>query len=445
MNGLEQILIRMGVDAKAVVTGLNAVTITARSWANTISQTISSPFQKAQTAANGYFKNIGTSMLGSLKGFLPALAAGVILETLAKISEKISDIKRVAQATGANSNFIQSLMLKGSIDEFTMPLVKFSTLLGNAKNGMPDAILKLNDMGVTTAKAGAKTLTYTQAIHNLAVAYQNLKDPSQKAALLTEAFGRSGYKMAQIFNQGVGAVDKMNQNSIFKISPSTISDFSTVKNDLKMIGNGAMAATANFLGGITKGYKTITGFVGAIAGGAKNFTEINRSMMQVNQQEQEKFLNEGLANAAAEEGITVQEKKSEIINKQNELLQKQQELQSEIDDRGKSTIAEMAAHARKRLGIPEPQNYTVSAREREALRIDTLEKKSKIAFDNGDDEKFKGLRSEADRARAGFAGGTYKDRNPLGRTEVELAKVNDQLAPVKRMADLINAEHANPK
>jgi hypothetical protein len=126
-------------------------------------------------------------------------------------------------------------------------------------------------------------------------------------------------------------------------------------------------------------------------------------------------------------------------------MQRQSELTSEILDRNKSSISEMAAHARKMLGIPEPRNYTVSVRDREALRIDTMEKQAKIAYEHGDDQKGQRLTSEALQARAAFKGGTLKDRDPMGKTEVELAKVNLQLEPVKRMADLINETHKAPK
>ena len=143
--------------------------------------------------------------------------------------------------------------------------------------------------------------------------------------------------------------------------------------------------------------------------------KINR---QIEESDKRIAFQKSLQNQADQDGIEVQQEKNKITEEYNGLLERQSELKSEIDDRDKMTISQMAADARRKLGIPEPRNYTVSARQREALRIDTLEKQASIAFEKGDDRKFQKLRSEADQARAGFAGGTYRDRNPTAKIEL---------------------------
>lgn len=430
MNSFEQILIRVGVDAKAVVTGLTKTTSYVKGWATNLAHEMKS----------------STGRL--LGGFLLFEA---VKREIEGIKEQILEVKRLSEETGASSNFIQSLMLEAkisgtSVEALTMPLIHFNRLIGDAKQGIPQAIIQLKDMGVITNKNEIGTLNYTKAMHNLAVAYDHVGDRAKKDALLQDAFGRSAFRLSPIFNKGAAGVDKMNEgNFATKISGGAISDFTQVYSAFKTVGQIATSLVANIIDLPLKGVKNISQFIGAIAGGARNAKQIKKVLMQQDEMEKDEAFQKGLANQASEEGITVEQEKARILTQQNDLLEKQKELGAEITDRNKMTIAEMAAHARKLMGIPEPRNYTVSARDKEALRIDTLEKRASIAFEKGDDKGFQSLTSEALTARKGFAGGKLSDVNPLGRAEVELVKVNEQLAPVQRMATLVLDEHKKPQ
>ena len=81
---------------------------------------------------------------------------------------------------------------------------------------------------------------------------------------------------------------------------------------------------------------------------------------------------------------------------------------------------------------------TVTPRMRTALKIDTLEERSKIAFLKGDDAKSTRLQSEADQIRKSNPWLKRMDVDPMLKTNNELEIVNRQLEPVKRMAELVN-------
>ena len=69
--------------------------------------------------------------------------------------------------------------------------------------------------------------------------------------------------------------------------------------------------------------------------------------------------------------------------------------------------------------------------------IKNLEEKSEIAWLRGDDKGSQKMQSEADRVRKSNPWMMRKDVNPMSKTEIELGRVNMQLEPVKRMAEIV--------
>jgi hypothetical protein len=431
----EQILIRMGVDAKGVVTGLNKTSSLIKGWSAGL--------------VNDMKSGIGRMAVGFF-GFQAAMGF------MSKIKNQILEIKNLQTETGASSNFIQSAMMKASVlgvsfNNIASGLKKFNTLLGNAKLGMPDAAIKLKDLGVISKKNEISTLSYSDALGKLADKIKNTADVQKRAALLEKAgFGTDAATM-DIFGKGSAGIRQMEKSNFFtKISGAAIGDFSNIVTGIKTAGLVASATLVNALSkysviGVVRNLSRAAGILstGQLPTPAK-MKELQKSL---DESAQKLTAQKALQKAADEEGITVQEKKAQIINAQNELLWKQKELVAEMADRNKVTIQQMAERTRRLTGQIDPTklNYTISARDREALRIDTLEKKAQVAFERGDDKTHRSLTAEALQARKAFIGGTLKDREPMAKTEIELAKVNLQLEPVKRMAELVNEEHKQPK
>ncbi len=334
-----------------------------------------------------------------------------------------------------------------SVTSFTEPLKRFNALLGDAKRGMPDAAVKLADLGVITKKNEIKTLDLNSALAKLADRYKATGDAQQRAALLERAglspsFGR-------VLEGGSAGIKGMESSNPFtKISSGAIQDFGDMWKGVKVVTTSVLATVANIIDlpfrGVAKLSRAFGVFWATGLSGGKKYRE---AMKAVNDEEQKQSFNKSLAAEAEKEGITVQEKKAALISHQNEMLLRQKELSSEIADRNKVSISEMAAHARKFLGVIDPtrMNFTVSQRDRMALNIDQKEKQAQVAFEHGDDKTAQRLTSEALQLRKGFSAASFKDREPMLKTEIELAKVNLQLEPVKRMAEFVNQEHKTPK
>lgn len=418
----EQILIRLGVDGTAVKTGLGKVSAYAKAW--------------------------GLGLVNDLKGTLGRVfAVGAAVEGLNKIRERILEISNISRETGANTNFVQSMMQAvektgQSFDKASMGMARFNHELGAAKMGDATALKKLADIGVITEKTDLKTLTFAQGIHNLAVRFDELGDKQKQAYLLNQAFGRSYDTFQPIFNQGAGAVDRMSSaNPFTKIDTTAISDYAKIWSGIKSSSFVVMATVTNAIdyqlrGMVKNSYEAIRSVTGLT-----RFTDSYDEAEKKRIDKEQAITNETMLQAAAEkQGIEISELKAKILEEQRALLQKQAELKGDIDDRDKESVREMAEQARKFSGVKSPLELmrTVTPRMRTALKIDTLEERSKIAFLKGDDAKSTRLQSEADQIRKANPWLKRMDVDPMLKTNNELEIVNRQLEPVKRMAELVN-------
>lgn len=425
----EQIMIRLGVDGTAVKAGLGKVGAQVKAW--------------GASMAEGFKEYTN----GIMKGFIGAEAVTKAIEYLDGIKDKILEIGRISNETGANTNFIQSLMEESEkagvpFEALTGGIARFNKTLGAAKFGNTDAVENLRDMGVITGDTSLKTLTFTGAMHNLAVSFDKLNDKQKQAYLLSQAFGKSAAAMAPIFENGAAGIDEMSRGNFFtKISSGTIGDFQTVFSSIKTASTAAMATVANYLDIPFKYTRKWAQGLGEISTGVLPFTaKWKQDFASMNAEQEGINEKKAIAAMADKEGISVAEMKTKILNEQTDLMEKQADLSAEIADRDKESVTEMASRARKLTGIKGPLEmmHTMTPRMRTALHIETLEERAKVAFLKGDDKGSSRLQSEADQVRKANPWLKRSDVNPMAKTEIQLAQVNAQLEPVKRMAELIN-------
>lgn len=416
----EQILIRLGVDATAVTSGLGRVASTVKAW--------------------------GVSLVQSMKSSIGRLfLAGAAIEGLNKMKDKILEVARVSKETGANTNFVQGLMQESEkvgldFHEMTGGIAKFNKLIGEAKMGSASALIKLKDMGIVTNSTKVSTLNFTGAMHNLAIQFDKLNDKQKQAYLLNQAFGKSYAALQPIFERGVGNVDKLSSfNPFTKIGKDAISSFSDVWRAVKTEGIIVGSTLTNILAVPFTAFRKAFQVLGAASAGQFKNKDILNTLKSIDDAEEKQMAEKSLQAAADEEGINVSELKAKILDQQNSLLEKQSELTSEIADRAKSSVEDLANKTRKLMGIKSPKELdrTVTKRGMIAAHIQELEQKSELEWEQGNDSKSKRLQSEADQIRQASPWLKRQDRNPMQRTESELQRVNMQLEPVKRMAELV--------
>jgi len=433
-------MIRLGIDATAVKSGLSSVSNTIKG-------------QLGQMKAN--ISAWSTSVQADMKGmFGRMLVFGELLKIMNDTKQKILEINHAAKATGASTNFLQGMMHEAekngmSFESLTDGISRFNKTIGAAKSGNTDSIKKLNDMGVATNRVALSTLTFSGAMHNLAVKYDSLNDKQKQANLLSQAFGKSYADMIPIFEQGAAAIDKMQEGNFFtKIQGSSIDDLQKWYGGIKQVGEVVGSTLTNIVGSSVHGIKLLSQTLGlAMEGVFIGSEEYANTMDDMNKEEEgrekEITFQKNLQAEADKEGISVQEKKNQILKEQAELLEKQSELSSTITDRDKDSVSSMAAKARAILHqkSPEDQLHTVTPAARLANQVDTLEQRAHIASQYNRQNEARRLQTEADRIRSNPANAwAFKqgDQNPMRKTESELAKVNEKLGPVSQMAQMVN-------
>ena len=424
----EQITIRLGVDASAVTSGL--------------------------TRIGSYIKGWAGSIVHHLKSDLGHLLVGAgIIETFRRLEERILAINRVSKETGASTNFVQSIMRVAAesgigFESMAAGLARFNKQLGAAKMGETDVIKKLTDMHVITGKTSAQTINFTGAIHNLAVRFDQLNDKQKQAYLLSQAFGKGYAELMPIFEGGAAAVDKMSGGNFFtRISESSIKNIQATHAFLSASGNVAVSTTANVIFGLGKKLSTASILLAtliknphdAFFNGPGIDQKLSENIKKWEQHIDKERVESELQAEADKDGITVEEKKIQLLRQETELKEKSAELSAQIADRDKLSVDEMASKARKYTGNRDPLDafHTVTPRMMAALGIKNLEQRARVQFLLGNDAKSNALQGEADKLRANSPWMKRMDQNPMQKTELELEKVNSQLIPISAAAKLI--------
>lgn len=417
----EQIIIRLGVDASAVQSGLGRV--------------------------GAYVKGWSASLMHHIKGSVGAfLGVGVALNGLEKMKEKILEIANLSRETGANTNFIQSMMQESEkvgikFENMTGGIARFNKMLGAAKMGNTLAVKTLADMHIITDKNSVSSLNFTGAIHKLAVRFDELNDKQKQAYLLSQAFGRSYHDLFPLFEQGADTVEKMSHGNFFtKMSGGAIKDFGDVWRGTKSAAIVLGATAVNILDLIPRGVARISQGLGVLSRNPKMTSEqYLKEVEAVNAEEEKHTFEKQLQIAAEKDGLSVQGEKNKLLIEENQLKEKSAELSARISDRDKLSVDEMAARARKLTGNRDPLEafHTVTPRMRTALGIKNLEQSARVQFLLGNDQKRDALQSEADRLRAANPWMMRMDVKPMEKTEKSLDDINRKLDDVVRVTAYI--------
>src|SRR5690242_449407 len=116
----EQILIRLGLDAKALTAGLTRTTSFVKGW------------------ATGLVSDLQHHVIGRFAGLY------IFEKMFEGIKEKALFVQRTAKETGLNTNMVQGLVNElgyagEGFEGMNKPLGKFNELIGKAKQGSIEA------------------------------------------------------------------------------------------------------------------------------------------------------------------------------------------------------------------------------------------------------------------------------------------------------------------
>lgn len=377
----DQVLLRIGINSSAVSAGLGRVTGLVKGWTTSIAH----------------------HLAGALGGIF---AFAAIERGFERIKERILAIKRVSDDLGVNTNFAQGLMFQSEkaglgMEEFEKPLLRFSALLGQAKEGSVEARKKLIDWGLATKDTNFKAFNLQDGLVALSKSFDGLNDVEKRNAMLSELTGKGYQNIIPIMEKGAAGIERMSSNNpLTKITPETIKEANGLYEVIKKISEVVWASGSN----------AVMGLFGKISGG-----QINR--------EREEFekMRDTLTKTdeIKQDSVKLTEEENAFQREKNELIERELELRGKIDDRGKLSVEALAAQGRRLSGTSKvPRGLSavrvITPAMRQAMDIASLEDREAVAFAMGDISGATSARSEADKARRGLGVGfRLEDRRPI--------------------------------
>ncbi len=162
------------------------------------------------------FRNLASGVGQSLTRLgLSVGAAGTGIFLLAKhTSEEIDMLSKTSRRLGFTIEGFQELQhaakLSGiNTEEFTKSVSEMNKRLGEAKIGQGALQSVLSKAAPNFLKQLKLAKNNEQAFDLLSTAIFSIKDPTQKAALATAAFGKAGSRLVTLFNEGPAGIAKL--------------------------------------------------------------------------------------------------------------------------------------------------------------------------------------------------------------------------------------------
>lgn len=372
MEKAEEILLRLGVDARSLVSGCQRTGAFVRGWGRSLVEEMRGHF--------GRLLGAGALLFGAERAF-------------ENVKEKLFALRRASRETGFSTNFLQSAFRK----------------LGEEGESFDKLLKPLSNL---SAVAGERGMSGAQYLDFLWKSWHKLNTEEERNAFLKAQGIKNWQIFIPILEQTRAEFDKMERgNFLTKYTPATIEEATNYMAGIKNLQNAVPVPLANIAGQLMQLIRKHPYLSGLLSAQTTTATGL-------------------ILGAGKTETSDPASKTREAVEAQaklNELKERDLELTNQINDAGKSTLEQMANATRRRLGLHEPVNYGISDRMRTALKIDTLEKKARIAFEQGDDAAFGSLRSEAAQLRAAQPWLMAKDRNPMQKVEFELQQLHGTL------------------
>lgn len=119
-------------------------------------------------------------------------------------------IRSIQQSTGLSAT--AASRLNAVLDDFGISAEKGSSSLGKLARNLYDNKGALDQYGVSVATNRDGSINMEKTLINVANAYQNIKDPAARSALVVDAFGKSGKDLIPILDGGGRALREMFAN-----------------------------------------------------------------------------------------------------------------------------------------------------------------------------------------------------------------------------------------
>lgn len=202
------------------------------------------PIDKAMKGLTSNVGNFAREIGGHL---LAAFSLGGGIALLEKATSKVQAIKRMSESLGTSTNFVQDIMN-----------------VGLAAGISGESIEKMMDKFIKGLPAGSDV---EEEFYQMSERLNQIQDPSERARIAIESFGKSGVQMVGILAQGSDAIKAL-ASSFSKFSESDIKNLEEAKLAHEKFGNwltiwsgrlliGYKFLALNVWGGLTQNFSAL--------------------------------------------------------------------------------------------------------------------------------------------------------------------------------------------
>lgn len=169
---------------------------------------------KAKHAGAG-LTHVAEGLKAAFAGFL----AGEVAHITNEIAEQADQVAKLSQQLGIGTDNMQAWSLAAGLAgadsaEFTGGLRKLSAALAGTTADSKDTIELFKKLGVTTKDGNGEARQLDDILPDVAEGFKNLTNGTEKAALASQLFGRSGLKLLPLLNQGTEGAKKLKEEFV---------------------------------------------------------------------------------------------------------------------------------------------------------------------------------------------------------------------------------------
>ena len=213
----------------------------------------SSAFQEGMKSATRATEGFQSKLMGPLnavKGFGAALGGAFALNTLQGITDHAEKLRNLAEGLNVSTTELQkfqnAMEFSGvSSETSTKALTKFTSKINSAAGGSVEVAEAFAKIGVSIQDSGGKARGTMEILGDVADAFSEIEDKTQRSRIAVELFGKQGLKMVAALSQGR---EEMERTGSIKhiISEEALESLDRLGDDLKtlfdtMKGQGAEA------------------------------------------------------------------------------------------------------------------------------------------------------------------------------------------------------------
>jgi len=170
-------------------------------------------FNSIKTGLSGIASQ-AASLKGAMAGLIATVTSGAFLQMGRQALDAAGGLGELAAQTGASAKALQTykfIALENGVtnEQMQKGFAQLSKRLGEAKLGSEKMIEAFAAVGISGQQLA--TMTTDQAMLKIADAMSRIEDPTKRAALQMQLFGRGGQALAPILEMGAAAIQEQTQ------------------------------------------------------------------------------------------------------------------------------------------------------------------------------------------------------------------------------------------